>query len=219
MQVSLRVAQHGCWRKCLLPEGKAVCVGRGGKTFLWSITLNSYFLLGQKGARVFSITLALVAPWVWLLTNFDSKRIPPKRKTTLNTYPASWLTEWVHVSHTGYKHSGTGFAWLNLQTPYRSDLANKRAVTCNIACHPVISICLDTSLDCSCFQFTISEYLSILAQHVERDCLPYRCSVKGTGGLQHVVWTRLQSFFIIIESIDITMLKPYIFWNLVMGLL
>ncbi len=34
---------------------------------------------------------------------------------------------------------------------------------------------------------------------------------KGTrGGVQHGVWTRLQSFFIITESIVFTMLKPYI---------
>ena len=29
------------------------------------------------------------------------------------------------------------------------------------------------------------------------------------GGVQHGVWTRLPSFMIIRESIDITMLKPY----------
>ena len=35
---------------------------------------------------------------------------------------------------------------------------------------------------------------------------------KGTRGVQHGVWTRLQSFFIIRESIDITMLE--LRWNL-----
>ena len=34
------------------------------------------------------------------------------------------------------------------------------------------------------------------------------------GGVQHGVRTHLHAFWIIRESIDITMLKPYIFWNL-----
>ncbi len=34
------------------------------------------------------------------------------------------------------------------------------------------------------------------------------------GGVQHGIWTHLHAFWIIRESIDITMLKPYIFWNL-----
>ncbi len=34
--------------------------------------------------------------------------------------------------------------------------------------------------------------------------------LKGTRGVQHGVWTHLHAFWIIRESIDITMLKPYI---------
>ncbi len=33
------------------------------------------------------------------------------------------------------------------------------------------------------------------------------------GGVQHGVWTHLYAFWIIRESINITMLKPYICWN------
>ncbi len=36
---------------------------------------------------------------------------------------------------------------------------------------------------------------------------------KGTRGVQHGVWTHLHAFWIIRESIDITMLKPYIMFQ------
>ncbi len=39
----------------------------------------------------------------------------------------------------------------------------------------------------------------------------YLVPLRVPGGVQHGVWTRLPSFMIIRESIDITMLKPYIF--------
>ena len=35
------------------------------------------------------------------------------------------------------------------------------------------------------------------------------------GGVQHRVWTHLHSFLIIRKFIHITMLKPFIFWNLI----
>ncbi len=52
--------------------------------------------------------------------------------------------------------------------------------------------------------------ISFLLGIVQKDM-----SIKGTRGVEHGVWTRLHSIMIIRESIDITMLKPYIFWTAV----